>query len=175
MSVCEGPHGAPMTLVFAKPAQFIVTGWLFEGRPPRRAFGAVAHEDAIVAMWSQQAIAAVMHGMAPRHALQLMSYGWRAFSSLVRQKFMMLPLSVRDRLLYQLRVLAHDFGQPWEGTPPGILIRLRLTQQDLADVVVAARTNVAREFKRLRELGFVDVVDRQILLTHRGLREVPEP
>jgi CRP-like cAMP-binding protein len=172
--VCDGPHRTPMTLLFAKPGQFIATGWLFEGRPPRRTFGAIAHEDAIVAMWSQEGIATMMDGLPPRRALHLMSYGWRAFSSLLREKFLMFPLSVRDRLLCQLRVLARDFGQSWEGPPSGVVIRiLRLTHEDLAQLIVATRPAVTRAFDELRDLGFVGVVDRRVLVTSRGMAGPP--
>ena len=171
--VCDGPHGAPMTLLLARPGQFIVTGWLFEGRPPRRAFGAVAHEAALVAMWSQQAIATMLDGLPPRRALQLMSYGWRAFSSLLRQKFVMLAMPVRDRLLHQLQAIARDFGQPGDGTPPGVLIPIRLTHGDLAELVVATRANVTRAFAELRQLGFVHVIDRRMVVTHRAPDAAP--
>jgi CRP-like cAMP-binding protein len=171
---CTAPNGNPMTLVFARPGQFIVTGWLFEGRPPRRTFGAIAHHDeAIVAMWSQEAIAAMMDGLPTRRALQLMSYGWRAFSSQLYQTFLMLPMPVRDRLLCQLRILARDFGQPWEGIPSGLLIRIYLKQTDLAFLVVASRENISKAFGELRAEGLVDMVDRRILVTQRGLSAAP--
>src|SRR4029077_14996172 len=152
---------------------FVVTGWLFDRRPPKRNFSAVAHEESIVAVWSQQAIAEMLERLPPAPSSHLMSYGWRAFSSLLHQKFLMLSMDLPERLLFQLRVLARDHGQPYEGIPAGVVITLRLTQQDLADLVIAVRPNVARAFRKLRDAGFVASVDRRMLVTQRSLAEPP--
>lgn len=169
---CTTPDGSPMTLLYAKSGQFVATGWLGEQRPPQRTFGAVAHTAAIVAMWSQQSVMEVVAALEPRRAFQLMAFGWRAFSSLLHQKFRMLPMSLRDRVVFQLKALARDFGRPIE-TPPGVLIQLVLTQQELADLVVAQRSSVSRCLGVLRKKGLYAMLEGHFMLTARGLSAPP--
>src|SRR5579884_2606938 len=148
--VCEGFHRAPVVVQFERPGP--------------RLFGAIAHVDAVVAVMSQEALSGVMAALPPGRALQVMAYSWRVLSRLLYEKCLHLTMPLRDRLVHELGVLAHDFGVPRER---GVLIDLPLTQADLAALVVASRANVSRCVAALRRAGLVELVGRRILLTSR--------
>jgi CRP-like cAMP-binding protein len=161
--VCEGFHRAPVVVQIVRPAHFFGLGSLFE-RPGPRLFGAIAHVDAVVAVMSQEALSGVMAALPPGRALQVMAYSWRVLSRLLYEKCLQLTMPLRERLVHELGVLAHDFGV---GRDAGVLIDLPLTQADLAALVVASRANVSRCVAALRRAGLVELVGRRILLTRR--------
>src|SRR3989442_8203285 len=66
----------------------------------------------------------VVAGCPAGRGLQLMAYSWRALSWLLYEKCLLLTMPLRDRLVHELEVLAHDFGQP---DPAGALLHLPLT------------------------------------------------
>jgi len=85
-------------------------------------------------------------------------------SRLLYEKCLHLTMPLRDRLVHELGVLAHDFG---ERRDEGILIDLPLTQADLAALVVASRANVSRCIVALRRAGVLEFVGRRLFLTAR--------
>jgi CRP/FNR family transcriptional regulator len=166
--VCQGFHRTRVVVQIVRPAHFFGLGSLFD-RPGPRIFGAVAHVDAVVAVMSQDALKGVMAALPPGHALQVMAYSWRVLSRLLYEKCLHLTMPLRDRLVHELGVLAHDFG---EERDDGILIGVPLTQADLAELVVASRANVSRCIATLRRAGLVELVGRRLLLTPR-FRAIP--
>src|SRR2546422_6549365 len=76
-------------------------------------------------MMSQEVMNGVVAGLPAGRALQLMAYSWRALSWLLYEKCLLLTMPLRDRLVHELEVLAHDFGQP---DPAGGVIYLPPTQ-----------------------------------------------
>lgn len=160
---CQGRRGAPVTVQIVRPGQFFGLASLFE-RPRPRQFGAVAHVPAVVAVMSQAVLNTVVADLPPRRALQLMAYSWRALSRLLYEKCVLLTMPLADRVLHELRVLAHDFGRPH---PDGVLIDLPLTHADLADLVVGSRANVSRCLVRLRRTRQLDLIGRRLVLTRR--------
>jgi CRP-like cAMP-binding protein len=91
-----------------------------------------------------------------------MAYTWRVLSRLLYEKCLQLTMPLRDRVVHELAVLAHDFGEPHDD---GVLINLPLTQADLAQLVVASRANVSRCLAALRRARLLEFVGRRILLT----------
>ncbi|HXJ35927.1 MAG TPA: Crp/Fnr family transcriptional regulator [Candidatus Eisenbacteria bacterium] len=166
--VCPGPRNAQVAVCFGAPGQVIATGWLFDDRPVRREFEIIAHDElgTTVASWSQNVLTEVMASLPPSQALQLMSYGWRAFSSLLREKCHLLGLSLRDRVLLTLIALARDFGIAHRD---GVLVNLRLTHADVASMAVGSRANVTRAIEELRGEGLVACEPRRLVVTRRGL------
>lgn len=69
--------------------------------------------------------------------------------------------TVEQRLLLKLRQLGQRWGQM---TPEGIRLDLRLTHQDLADMVAAARESVTLAMGRLVEAGEITVDEREVLI-----------
>src|SRR5437667_436387 len=112
---------------------------------------------------------ATLRALLSQHAtrLGLTAYSWRALSWLLYEKCLLLTMPLRDRLVHELEVLAHDFGQP---DPAGVLIDLPLTQADLAELVVGSRAKVSRCVADLRRAGKLEVSGRRLILTRRFAR-----
>jgi CRP-like cAMP-binding protein len=160
---CAGQRGTTVVAQIVRPGQFFGLASLFA--PPRpRQFGAVAHTGAIVAVMSQEMLTSVLETLPPGRALQLMAFSWRVLSRLLYEKCLLLTMPIAERLVHELAVLAHDFGQPERG---GIRIDLPITQADLAELVVGSRANVSRAFARLKRARQVEVVGRRLVLTRR--------
>lgn len=68
-------------------------------------------------------------------------------------------LDVAGRLAKKILELAESYGQP---TPSGIFIDLRVTQQELANMVGATRESVNKHLRSYRARGIIDI-DRQRL------------
>lgn len=166
--VCPCPRGTPVLVCFGAPGQFVATGGIFDGHPVRRELRVVAHDHlgTTVATWSQTTVTELMATLPPSLALQVMAYGWRAFSSLVREKCHLLAFGLKDRVLAALGTLARDFGVPH---PDGVLVNLRLTHADLAGLAVGSRANVTRALDELRREGLVACERHRIVLTFRAL------
>ncbi|MEQ9092634.1 MAG: Crp/Fnr family transcriptional regulator [Miltoncostaeaceae bacterium] len=75
---------------------------------------------------------------------------------------------VERRLLLKLRQLAGRWGRV---TPDGVRLDLRLTHQELANMVGSARESVTIALGRLAESGEIEVRNRTLLIRH----EVPAP
>jgi CRP-like cAMP-binding protein len=172
--LCPTPHGGSVTVCFGAPGQFVTTGWLFDGPPIRRQFRVIAHDEihTVVAAWSQAVLLDVMATLPPRAQLQLASYGWRAFSSLVREKCQLLGLPLRDRVLATLQTLARDFGTSHSA---GTCVALRVTHADVAGMAVGSRANVTRAIEALRTQGLVTTERHRFVVTHRGLTSLRDP
>src|SRR5438876_910888 len=164
--LCQGRRGVPVLVQIARPGQFFGLASLFD-RPGPRQFSAVAHVPAVVAMMSQEVMNGVVAGLPAGRALQLMAYSWRALSRLLYEKCLLLTMPLRDRLVHELEVLAHDFGQ---SDPEGLVIDLPLTQADLAELVVGSRAKVSRCVADLRRAGKLKVSGRRVILTSRFVR-----
>ena len=156
----------PVLVQIVRPGQFFGLASLFD-RPGRRQFSAVAHAPAVVAMMSQEVMNGVVAGLPAGRALQLMAYSWRALSRLLYEKCLLLTMPLRDRLVHELEVLAHDFGQ---SDPEGLVIDLPLTQADLAELVVGSRAKVSRCVADLRRAGKLKVSGHRVILTRRFAR-----
>jgi CRP-like cAMP-binding protein len=72
--------------------------------------------------------------------------------------------SSRDRLVHLLLELADDYGEP---TSEGTRIRLKVSHQDLADVIGTTRESVTLRLGELQREGLVKVVRRTIVVTDR--------
>ncbi len=166
--LCQGRRGVPVLVQIARPGQFFGLASLFD-RPGPRQFSAVAHVPAVVAMMSQEVMNGVVAGLPAGRALQLMAYSWRALSRLLYEKCLLLTMPLRDRLVHELEILAHDFGQPH---PAGVLIDLPLTQADLAELVVGSRAKVSRCVADIRRAGKLEMTGRRLVLTRRFARQL---
>lgn len=76
-----------------------------------------------------------------------------------------LEARVERRLLLKLRQLAERWGRV---TPEGVRLDLRLTHQELADMVGAVRESVTLALGRLARQGELEVRNRTILIRHPG-------
>ncbi len=81
----------------------------------------------------------------------------------------LLSRGVSARLARLLLNLGERFG---EDTASGTLIAVRLTHQDLANMIVSTREAVSKVMSEFQRLGLIEVRNRRICLTPR-LREAP--
>lgn len=77
---------------------------------------------------------------------------------------------VERRLLLKLRQLAERWGRV---TPDGIRLDLRLTHQELANMVGAVRESVTLALGRLAEAGEIEVRNRTLLITRPASTTAP--
>lgn len=157
---CPGPAQGRLTVQLVRSGHFFGFAWPCDARGPRR-FAAVAHAPSLVAMVSRDVMAATITALPPSAAMRLMGSSWRSVSHLLFEKCELLTLPLRDRVLHELRLLARDFGTPVAG---GVLIDVRLTHRDVAELVAATRPNVSRALIALRRAGRIDIVDHRIVL-----------
>ncbi|HEV2403515.1 MAG TPA: Crp/Fnr family transcriptional regulator [Candidatus Saccharimonadales bacterium] len=68
----------------------------------------------------------------------------------------------RDRIIYRLLVLALRFGVK---RADGVLINVKLTQQDIAESINVARESVARELERLKAQHILSY-DKRLIVIH---------
>jgi CRP-like cAMP-binding protein len=78
---------------------------------------------------------------------------------------------VDRRLLLKLRQLAARWGRV---TPDGVRLDLRLTHQELANMVGAVRESVTIALGRLAESGEIEVRNRALIIRHHG-EDAPAP
>ncbi|HLK12664.1 MAG TPA: Crp/Fnr family transcriptional regulator [Candidatus Binatia bacterium] len=152
----QGHGDRAVTVLFVKPGHFIATGWLVQGRPRHRAFGAEAHVDSWVAKWSAGIIKEVIATLPAGAQFDVMAYAWRSYSRFLEDKCLILTMTIPQRLRHVLDVLARDFGSP---DARGVVIDLPLTAEDLAQLVVASEKRVSRCLATLQRAGYIERVD----------------
>jgi CRP/FNR family transcriptional regulator len=146
------PSGAGTVCVqLIRPGQFFGLNW-YAGRDQPRLFAASAFTDATVAIITNEMMADLVATSPPPSILRILSYSWRVLSRLLYDKCSLLGLSLEERLIHELAILARDFGRAVDG---GVVIELPLTHADLAEVALGSRANVARVMKRFERAGLV--------------------
>ena len=149
---CNLPRHA-LTIEFVKPGRFFGLGSLFDPPGPR-CLGAIAHTPCLVAIITPEVAAQAIAALPSCAALQLLAYSWRGRSRRVYRQSRTTVMTLSERLLFELRLLAHDFGRP---VARGTLIAIPLTNADLATLVGASRAAAARALDRLQRW---DVIER---------------
>lgn len=126
-----------------------------------RTFGFKTHVSSAVASLPWPHAAAALTGLPADRVVGVAGAALRVLAEVILQKCQLLTMSLRDRLLCEVRVLAHDFGRE---TADGVLIDLRITQGDLAKLVAAGRSSVCRTLRLLRDEGLVGYEDGYLVL-----------
>jgi CRP/FNR family transcriptional regulator, cyclic AMP receptor protein len=158
---CQETSGRTVTVEFVRPGQFFGLVWPFDDTQQRR-LTAVAHVSSSVAMVGREALATILAELPPGRALRLMAQTWRTLSRVVIEKCLLLAMPLRERLLYELSMLARQFGQTVDHH---VLIDVPLTHADLAMLVAATRPNVTRCLAELRRAGRIEVVGNRLALS----------
>lgn len=86
-----------------------------------------------------------------------------------RRLVTLLTKPVETRLIETLRELAATFGTP---CPHGYAIEIRLTQQDIADLVYASRPVVTKTMNALRRRGVLDYRRELICVNDAALQSI---
>lgn len=116
-----------------------------------RSASATAMEETLV-LWMERAAIEQEMNLSPliaRNLSRILSQRLRHATERIQ---VMATRDIFGRVAHQLQFFQHKYGQP---TPEGILIPIKLTQGDLADLVGATRERVNRvigEFRRLNIL-----------------------
>ena len=76
----------------------------------------------------------------------------------------------QERLRMLLMILSADSG---EKTPEGVLINVKLTHQELAEMAGLTRETVTRELNKLRRKGEIVVLKKLIRLNHKFFEVMP--
>jgi CRP/FNR family transcriptional regulator/CRP/FNR family cyclic AMP-dependent transcriptional regulator len=99
----------------------------------------------------------------PRVALAVMHKATALVRRLHREVQALLSLDAAGRIAYKLLELAERHG---EREAQGVRLGLRITQEELARMVGAARTTVNQQLRRLEKQGIL-TLNREQLLIHR--------
>lgn len=139
-------------------------GWAAAGRLVR----CFALEDSRIHLVDRARMESWMH--RPELAASLV----RVLSAQIAERELAVAIAleprVEGRLLLKLRQLAERWGRV---TPDGIRLDLRLTHQELANMVGAVRESVTLALGRLAEAGEIEVRNRTLII--RTPDEEPRP
>src|SRR5215217_7375444 len=147
------------------------------GEPAPRPEG-VLHDSAEAASTCRVAVvgkAALEHHVQrdPRCALALrVAYAQRVQRH-ERAMERLVPRGIRPRLAASLLELADRLGEPAED---GVVIKVPLIHQTLADVVVSSRVGLSKEMARFRREGLIEAQGRGriVLLDEARLSEIAQ-
>ncbi len=100
-----------------------------------------------------------------RHIVALLCERLRWTSALIEDAAF---LDLEGRLAKRLLLMADSYGRP---VPAGVRIELRLSQQDLGQMVDASREKVNRRLQGLRQRGVIEIDDGYVVITDRRALE----
>jgi len=154
-------EGKEVILQVASKGEVLGEAALFrEGTQPA---AAIALEEARVCSLSRQRLEQIIRE-SPDLALQVIySLGNRLYNTW-EQVTELRTGSTREKVLNLLIRLAGEYGEP---CPEGTIIKLRLTQQDIADFVGASRVMVAQALKELTARKCILREDKYFILKDR--------
>lgn len=151
-------YGEENLLVLRKPDEIFPLIWTVTGDNRHVAY--IAHTDCVLYRKSlheleeaKRTSTAILEELLLATTAMYQVQAERVHSLLYR--------TVRERILYFLRVLAARFG---EDSPEGILISIPLTRNDIASSVSATRETVSREFSGLTRKGIISQKSGRILI-----------
>jgi CRP/FNR family transcriptional regulator, cyclic AMP receptor protein len=159
-------EGRPRTIGMLEDGDLLVRpleGWAAAG-PQVRCF---AIEESLVHLVDRERMETWMH--EPVLAANIV----RVMSTQIAERELAIAIAleprVERRLLLKLRQLAERWGRV---TPDGVRLDLRLTHQELANMVGAVRESVTIARGRLAEAGEIEVRNRTLIILRP---EAPEP
>jgi CRP/FNR family transcriptional regulator, cyclic AMP receptor protein len=159
-------EGRPRTIGMLEDGDLLVRpleGWAAAG-PQVRCF---AIEESLVHLVDRERMETWMH--EPVLAANIV----RVMSTQIAERELAIAIAleprVERRLLLKLRQLAERWGRV---TPDGVRLDLRLTHQELANMVGAVRESVTIALGRLAEAGEIEVRNRTLIILRP---EAPEP
>ncbi len=158
----EQPDGRDVILSILGPGETLGEMAVLEDTP--RSANAVAIEETRL-LWMPRSDFLDCLRTMPELTLNLARMLSRRFRMASSRVEALSALDVEARLARQLLVFAHEYGQP---QPEGsILIPLRLTQSDLADLIGAGRIRVNQVQGYYRERGWISVSPTHRITIHK--------
>ncbi|QDV70155.1 Global nitrogen regulator [Rosistilla carotiformis] len=159
VKVCHAtPEGKQSTLAFIEPGELFGELALFD--PSQRdEFVEVVNAASVVMIPAEE----LLHLMAQANAFAV---GITKLVGLRRQRIQrrlrnLLFQSNRDRLIHLLLDLADQFGVPADS---GVRLRIKLSHQELANLIGSTRESVTIVLGQLKSEGLIDVTRRRIAI-----------
>lgn len=157
-------RGSETILHILKPGE--IFGELLLSRE-RRAFTVETAQDSVVTVISREGFRRLL-SEAPRVALNFIQVLSKRLAK-VEEGF---AESSHTWSYHRLaKVLLHLSEQYGEEVPAGTLITLRLTHEDLANLIGTTRETVTTQLNRFSQMGLLSRRARQIIVTRRRLTE----
>lgn len=150
--------GSEMVLALVAGGQFLGEMSLLDGQP--RSATAVALEQSEIVTLTREAFLACLQAY-PEAAIALMT---ELTGRLRRTNRIISEIATHNlqlRLVHKLLNLADTFGQK---TEDGVVIEVRLRQQDLADMVNASREQVNRTLRAMQQDGLLRLEHQRITI-----------
>jgi CRP-like cAMP-binding protein len=158
------PKGSEAILQILKPGQ--VFGELLLSRE-RRAFTALAAEDSVVTVISRQNLKELL-SLFPMVALNFIQVLSRRLADVEKGLADSSHTWSYHRLARVLLRLSEQYG---EEVPTGTMITLRLTHEDLANLIGTSRETVTTQLNRFSRMGLLNRRARRIIVTRQRLSE----
>jgi len=162
--VSISPKGSEAILQILKPGQLF--GELLLSRE-RRAFTALAGEDSVVTVISRRNLKGLL-SLFPIVALNFICLLSRRLGDVEEE----IADSSHTWSYHRLaRVLLHLSEQYGKEVPAGTLIKLRLTHEDLANLIGTTRETVTTQLNRFSRMGLLSRRSREIVVFRPRLSE----
>ena len=156
------PGGRELTLAFLEPGE--IFGEIATDGEEGHATVAEAVEPSIICTLSRDAFERFL-STRPTLGLDIAKFiGFRLRKFQMRLQDLLF-LDVKSRILKVLRDLSEDHGVV---TPRGIVLKLRLTHQDIANLVGATRETTSSTISELRSAGLIDQDGKFFVLPSGG-------
>lgn len=156
--------GSEAILRILKPGE--IFGELLLSRA-RRPFTAMAAEDSVVAILSRESFEKLL-SLVPGLSLNFIQVLSERLAEVEEGMAESSHTWSYHRLAKVLLRLSEDYG---EEVPTGTMIRLRLTHEDLANLIGTTRETVTTQLNRMSRLGLLKHQARRFVVTPRRLRE----
>lgn len=156
--ISVSPKGSEAILQILKPGQ--VFGELLLSRE-RRAFTALAAEDSVVILISRQNLKKLL-SLVPVLALNFIQMLSRRLAEVESGLAESSHTWSYHRLARVLLNLSEEYG---EEVPSGTLIRLRLTHEDLANLIGTTRETVTTQLNRFSRMGLLSRRTRHFIVS----------
>lgn len=160
--------GKEAILTFVEPGTWFGEISLFDGLPRTHDNTAQGETTVLVVSIADFRAALTRHPVLYSHFMELHCQRIRLMFAAM-EEWNTLPLE--DRLMRQLRNLAHAYGRP---CTEGIEINLHLPQEDLAQLLGVTRQRINQSLKAWERSGWIQFHYGNILLTHILLDAPPD-
>lgn len=158
-------QGSDLTLAVFGPGDFFGEMSLLDGRP--RSASAAAASDTVLITLERSDFLALLTSR-PKAALSVLEVVSRRLRGASEMASDLAFLDVGGRLAKRLLDLAGTHGKR---TPHGTLLDVRLTQEELANMIGVTRESVNRNLGEFRRLGLIGNQGRKfVILDPEGLR-----
>lgn len=98
---------------------------------------------------------------SPKLCLHLLEFTAQRLRNANEQIHDLTFLDVRSRILKNIYRLSEDYGKP---VPGGLLIDLKLTHQELANMVGTVRESVTKVLQELQDLDIISIEKKRIII-----------